>query len=49
MKKRYTKQVETKSKPNQTKLNGIGNFYGTDRFKAVAEVDFLFAVIVCFD
>lgn len=36
--------AETKSK-----LNGIGNLYRMERFKAVADIDFRFAVIVCFD
>lgn len=35
-------------KADQTKPNGIGNFYRMGRSKAVAEVDFLFAVVVCF-
>lgn len=36
--------AETKSK-----LNGIGNLYRMERFRVVADVDFRFAFIVCFD
>lgn len=45
--------IKIKLKPdamlNQTKLNGIGNLHKIGRFKAVTEVDFLFAVIVYID